>query len=316
MACVGTASFQSESAVSSCVGGASFVPPSTDCVSTLQTSHFQVLYIIIVLSEMSGIKSTTQVKTDEGLNVLREEVVDLQSRFSKREHQVDLRLGNIENVVSQIQQSLTRSSNLSSVSVMVEEKESDVGFSDSSRRASGSDLSAECIAINGMDLKISDSQADLERKFHHFLSETLGFSPDQMHDFTLADKLSMNGGHEMRDPPKLLVCLQRKRDVDLIRSRATEARDFEIFDASKNCKKEKKLKKSLPGYAVLLVVSAFVFMLLLLSFKRTYAAFIKCYCAIVWWQVFSAAALKLSMQNSNLFGKQNFCFNLFFKSQV
>ena len=197
---------------------------------------------------------------DSVVNVVEVEILGLQSRIEKHEHQLHLRLGNIESAISQIQQKLEIkpvAPNSSTVGLTVENVKDTSRSSSiaSSRRGSLRESASEWMLFHGMDLKLSDSQAEVEKKFNLFLRENLGFSWEAIRGISAPELICLEGDINGQKSSQLFVRFESGSDVELIKSRApmAEIQGYEISEVtsagSKSGRKtSKKVKRSLTGW--------------------------------------------------------------------
>ena len=195
-------------------------------------------------------------------NMLQVEILGLSSRIDKYENQVNLRLGNIENVVSQIQEKLGPQRKLSAFSFQVDEVDTDGASNSSSRRSSGSYSSPNFLILYGLDVKRSESQIQIEKKVNVFLREILGLSWEQIKGMSLQECLFLEEDAEKKSQTEncVMLRLQKESDVELMMSRSAvaELQGFAMTSSSQGLnpsfkQKNKKLKKSKTGYILQLM---------------------------------------------------------------
>ena len=225
---------------------------------------------------MSSKKSSISHLSEEGRQIRKslEEFVDegmleLRSRCENHEQEVQLKLGNIEKTISQIQQKLSKESGkletCSNISLLVDNAThgSKPGSNASSRRDSLHEGPLEWISFHGLDVKLSYSEAELKRLFQNFLREVLGLTWEQIKSLKVYDLICLEGYSEGKVySTQLFVGFDSECDLKLLTSRSAVAKiqGYEIVCSktsntsnSENKNRPKSKRKTL-GYEFFITI--------------------------------------------------------------
>lgn len=164
---------------------------------------------------------------DSLINVLEVEVLSLRSQIKKSERRVEQRLGNIETVISEIQEKLSINNNVSNIANEVVSNITEKNKLDSAITGKNPDFEAPSIPswieVHGLKVKKFEDPVEIEKKFHFFLRETLGLSWEQVRALSISECMSTEVESSNRikgvKETKVLVRFDRTSDVELLNSR-------------------------------------------------------------------------------------------------